>query len=221
MINDDTHPAENLAEAEIRVRATLEQLIQRSGDGYAALSRLIGRNPAYIQQYLRRGVPRRLSETDRHLLARHFGVSEVLLGAPPARTIAPSSTHHGAVEIAWLHGTSSRTQGLQLDQALVSRLSARGTACLAALPLKGDAMAPTLLDGDHLLVDTEDRHPLRDGIYAIESESQVVVKRLSVHPATQQVAILSDNATYPSFPDCDPARIRIIGRIVWLGRQLG
>lgn len=224
MINDDTLATANPAEAENLVRATLEQLIRRSGDGYAALSRLIGRNPAYIQQYLRRGVPRRLSETDRHLLARHFGVSEMQLGAPPARTITPNSSRHGAVEIAWLRSTAGSTAGsaggLLLDQALVASLSERGTACLAALQLRGDAMAPTLLNGDHLLVDTAERHPLRDGIYALENESQVVVKRLSVHPATQQVAILSDNASYPSFPDCDPARVRVIGRVVWLGRRL-
>ena len=221
MINDDTAVFADAVEAENAVRAALDGLIRKSGDGYAALSRLIGRNPAYIQQYLRRGVPRRLSEEDRHRLARHFGVSELLLGAPPSRTLAPRRSVHGGVEIPWLQGTDSAEGGLMLDQKLLARISENRHHWLQALQLLGDTMAPTLLDGDHLLVDTADRQPLRDGIYAIESESRVVVKRLSVHPATQQVAILSDNAAYPSFPDCDPAQIRVIGRIVWVGRRLG
>lgn len=221
MINDDAPVFSDPVEAENAVRATLERLIQASGEGYAALSRLIGRNPAYIQQYLRRGVPRRLSEEDRHRLARHFSVAEVLLGAPAARTLAPARSTHGGVKIAWLQGAESSAPGLVLDQSLLARISENRHNWLAALLVQGDTMAPTLLDGDHLLVDTADRQPLRDGIYAIESESRIVVKRLSINPATQRVAILSDNASYPSFPDCDPAQLRVIGRIVWLGRQLG
>ena len=221
MINDDTPVFADAVEAEDAVRATLERLIQKSGDGYAALSRLIGRNPAYIQQYLRRGVPRRLSEEDRRRLARHYGVSETLLGGPQARTISPGPGFHGGVEISWLQGAGAGTPGLVLDPSLLARISESRHEWLAALQVQGDGMAPTLLDGDHLLVDTADRQPLRDGIYAIESESQVVVKRLSVNPASQQVAILSDNASYPSFPDCDPAQLRVIGRVVWLGRRLG
>ena len=86
---DDAHShdmSETLPEA--GVRDTLARLIQQSGEGFASLSRLIGRNPAYIQQYLKRGIPRRLSEQDRRRLARHFGVSEALFGAPVA-TLSP------------------------------------------------------------------------------------------------------------------------------------
>ena len=50
--------------------------------GVPSLSRLIGRNSAYIQQFIGRGVPKRLSEGDRHNLARYFGIAEVELGRP-------------------------------------------------------------------------------------------------------------------------------------------
>ena len=46
-------------------RALLERLIRERREDYAGLSRLIGRNPAYVQQYIKRGTPRRLSEGDR------------------------------------------------------------------------------------------------------------------------------------------------------------
>src|SRR3954468_7619926 len=63
-------------------RALLEQLIRERGEDYAGLSRLLGRNAAYVQQYIKRGTPRRLAEEDRKLLARYFGVDEALLGGP-------------------------------------------------------------------------------------------------------------------------------------------
>lgn len=45
-------------------RAALERLIEERGEDYAGLSRLIGRNPAYVQQFIKRGTPRRLAEED-------------------------------------------------------------------------------------------------------------------------------------------------------------
>src|SRR3546814_15190480 len=74
-----------------RARELLERLIHERRENYDALSRLIGRNPSYIQQYIKRGTPRKLSETDRRTLARYFGVDEQLLGGPadtPSTAIA-------------------------------------------------------------------------------------------------------------------------------------
>ena len=55
-------------------RAALQRLIEERGEDYAGLSRLLGRNAAYIQQYIKRGNPRKLAEDDRRLLARYFAV---------------------------------------------------------------------------------------------------------------------------------------------------
>src|SRR3954454_18231006 len=63
-------------------RAALAALIEARGEDYAGLSRLIGRNSAYIQQFIKRGTPRRLAEQDRRRLAAYFGVEESLLGGP-------------------------------------------------------------------------------------------------------------------------------------------
>ncbi len=62
------------------IRARLDGLIRDQGADYAALSRLLGRNPSYVQQFIKYGVPRRLAEEDRRLLADYFGVSEQELG---------------------------------------------------------------------------------------------------------------------------------------------
>ena len=58
----------------------------------AALSCVVGRNPAYMQQYVERGSPRVLPEYERRLLAMFFEIDERRLGArdpwTPARIAA-------------------------------------------------------------------------------------------------------------------------------------
>jgi len=63
------------------VRATLRQLAVRHKVSLAELSRVVGRNPAYIHQFLAKGSPERLPEDERLALAMFFGVDERVLGA--------------------------------------------------------------------------------------------------------------------------------------------
>ena len=63
-------------------RVVLERLCAERGEDFAGLSRMLGRNAAYIQQFVRRGVPKRLKEEERRKLARYFSISEALLGGP-------------------------------------------------------------------------------------------------------------------------------------------
>src|SRR5881392_3984334 len=71
-------------------RIVLERLCTERGEDFAGLSRMLGRNAAYIQQYVRRGVPKRLKEEERRKLARYFSVSEAVLGGPPEEPTAPN-----------------------------------------------------------------------------------------------------------------------------------
>ena len=73
----------------VDARDTLERLMNDRGDSSVALSRLLGRNAAYVQQFIKRGVPRKLDEEDRRTLARYFGVAEAMLGGPVA--VAPAA----------------------------------------------------------------------------------------------------------------------------------
>lgn len=82
-------------------------------------------------------------------------------------------------------------------------------------------MAPTLADGDEILVDRGDAgERLRDGIYVLRIEDVLVVKRVAAHPAGRSLSIRSDNGAYPSWPDVEPASVEIVGRVVWVGRRL-
>ena len=67
-------------------RAVLEHLCIERGEDFAGLSRMLGRNPAYIQQFVRRGVPKRLKEAERR--ARGGGAARIELSSGSQRTEA-------------------------------------------------------------------------------------------------------------------------------------
>lgn len=214
--------------AENDPRARLDQLIRERGEDYVGLSRLLGRNAAYVQQYIKRGTPRRLAEDDRRLLARYFGVDEALLGGPVG--LSPDS---GLVSIPRLDVQASAGPGaaeaeekrlgrIGFDGAWLRRLGLGGGGPdrLSVIRVDGDSMSPTLSDGDEILVDREDgAGRLRDGIYVLRVEGALIVKRLAVGPGGR-LSVRSDNQAYPGWPDVEAGSIDVVGRVVWVGRRL-
>lgn len=208
-------------------RAELERLKQVHGDDYAALSRIVGRNPAYIQQYIKRGSPKNLPERERSILARYYGVDPRLLGAPEA---ADGGKRGGLKLVPKLAvGASAGAGALAEGEALAGKvgfdegwLRKLGVepANVSLIRVDGDSMQPTLSDGDDIMVDKGAAlKPLRDGIHVIRIDGSLMVKRLARAPGGR-LSILSDNPAYPGWPDRDPAEMQVIGRVVWVGRRL-
>ena len=207
------------------VRTHLQKLMEDRGDDCLSISRLLGRNAAYFQQYLRRGVPKRLKEDDRRTLANYFGVDELALGGlppPPApiSTVLVPRLELGASAGAGAHaGLELRSGQIGFERNWLRKLASSPEA-LSIIQVAGDSMSPTLGDGDDILVDRGDAaERLRDGIYVIRMDDALMVKRLSMRPA-HRLAVLSDNPAYPGWPDVDARAITIIGRVVWSGRKI-
>jgi phage repressor protein C with HTH and peptisase S24 domain len=211
-------------------RSTLERLLREKGEDYAGLSRLIGKNPAYIQQFIKRGTPRKLDEEDRRTIARYLGVSESVLGGPAAvraegsaddmvrvpRLDVGASAGHGAIT-----GSEVAVAHIAFDPQWLRQLCKGGTNKLSFIRVQGDSMSPTLADGDDILVDGADgAERLRDGIYVLRRDDTLMVKRLAINPIAARVTISSDNPAYPEWRDCELSTLAIIGRVIWAGRRL-
>jgi hypothetical protein len=129
-------------------RKALDELISsRKGCTYSGISRLLGRNVSYIQQYIRKGSPRYLDESDRNILARFFGVDERVLGAPPHRS-APvvelvqipvldveASAGHGA-----LAEMESKSGQFGFDEGWLRKLTPSKASSLSIIHVHGDSM---------------------------------------------------------------------------------
>lgn len=225
--------------ATIDPRMALAVLIEERNEDYAGLSRLLGRNPAYIQQYVKRGTPRRLAEEDRRALARYFRVPEAALGGPEEapRTVSidgPRDLLRAAALVAVPRRALGASAGpgsledegvtqsaaLHFPPAQLRELGVADPSGLSVIRVVGDSMLPALADGDDILVDTRDgAERLRDGVYVLRNEEALMVKRIVLRP-DGGLAILSDNPAHQSWPDADRSRIRIVGRVLWAGGRV-
>ena len=212
-------------------RMRLLALAEGQGQSLAALSQMIGRNPSYLQQYIRKGSPRKLDEADRKVLAGFFGVPESELGGAeeisresplvPTRVVADwvavprlalgASAGPGA--LAWderpfdSFGFSARWLREQgLDRAMLSLIA-----------VAGDSMEPLLRDGDEILVDLAPR-PLRDGVHVVRLGDALHVKRLQ-QAGPGLINLISVNEAYPPI-EVGQDDVEVTGRVVWKGGRL-
>ncbi|MGF7147060.1 phage repressor protein C with HTH and peptisase S24 domain [Sphingomonas zeicaulis] len=219
-------------------RAALDAAIRARGEDYASLSRMLGRNSAYIQQYIKRGTPRRLGEEERRKLAAYLGVPEVELGGPTERsaTAAPAeAATRGGAEFDMILvprlaiGASAGPGAIAGEERIRDRMPfpapwlrqvGSSPAALSVIRVEGDSMLPTLGNGDDILVDAGDAAGrLRDGIYVLRLDEALQVKRLALRP-DGGIDVLSDNRQYRDWLNIAADRIGIVGRVLWVGRRL-
>lgn len=203
-------------------RVALLGAATRRGVSLAALSEMIGRNPSYLQQYIRKGSPRKLEEHDRRVLAQFLGISEQTLGGDGAvsassddyvvvpRLPIDASAGPGAVsaeEISFdayrFSARWMREMGLQPGQ-------------VAAIRVEGDSMVPLLQSGDEILVDQTRR--AGEGVFVVRIGDALHVKQVQAR-GSGRIALISANEAYPPV-ELGLDEIAIIGRVVWKGGRI-
>ncbi|WP_039393193.1 LexA family transcriptional regulator [Novosphingobium sp. MBES04] len=209
------------------IRSRLLELADARGVSLSALSRMLGKNPSYLQQFVRKGSPKKLEETDRGALARFFRVAEEELGKPEDISSGSGGNSSEWVEIPRLVlGASAGPGALDSQDAAFDsvRFSMRWLRAmglqpgnLAMIAVLGDSMEPTLRDGDEILVDQGQRG-LRDGIHVVRVDGTLLVKRVETgRPGV--VALRSDNPAYGVI-ECRPEDVAVVGRVVWKGGRI-
>ncbi|OYW46554.1 MAG: transcriptional regulator [Sphingomonadales bacterium 32-68-7] len=205
-------------------RERLSELVRQRGSSLAALSRMIGRNSSYLQQFLTKGSPRKLEEADRRKLAQFFAVSESELGGAEEKSrqsgddwlevprlpleasagpgaLASAEAPFGAFRFSrrWL-----RAQGLE-------------AARLSAIRVIGDSMDPLLRDGDEILVDRTPA-PFREGVHVLRLGDALHVKRVQAGKPGRLRLISANDAYEPV--EVSLGEVDLIGRVVWKSGRL-
>jgi phage repressor protein C with HTH and peptisase S24 domain len=208
-------------------RARLQQLCVERRVSLSGLSTMIGRNSSYLQQFIRKGSPRKLEEADRRTLAQFFAVPESELGGGEGNSYAANTSRGDWLEVPRLAlGAAAGPGALAGDEAPFDsfRFSRRwlreqglGGAQLSAIRVQGDSMEPLLHDGDEILVDRAQR-TLRDGIHVIRLGDALMVKRLAA-AGPGRATLLSQNYAYPPV-EVALDELEIVGRVVWKSGRL-
>ncbi|MEQ8252182.1 MAG: S24 family peptidase [Oceanibaculum nanhaiense] len=223
------------------VRRTLIQLIalRDPPTDLKKASLAIGRNHAYLQQFIQRGTPRRLPEEVRHALAAYLGVAESALRDPeeseaeavpmPAFDLSrfelPGVAAIPEVNVRAAAGAGALVEAEE-DGArwhfplawLRHELKAR-PADLRIVTIDGDSMEPVLMSGDKVLIDLSRTVPSPPGIFVLHDGMGLLAKQLERLPNTERLSIRSANPRYDSY-ERPAEEVTIIGRVVWFARRL-
>ena len=199
-------------------------------------SRAIGMNDAYLQQFLERGTPRHLPEALRYKLADFLGIhQQTLLPRQWQQDIhgsRPTASHVRA--IPFIDVTASAGAGSVIDAVEDHRveqwhfpiewlrnLGIGQIESLKLLTVNGDSMAPRLLHGDIVMIDTSQRTASPPGIFILHDGLGLVIKQIEPIPNTAPVTlrIFSENPAYSAY-DRSIEEVHIIGRVVWFARTI-
>lgn len=192
-------------------RVRLAALARDRGEPLHGLSRMIGRGPNYLQQWIRHGSPRVLAERDRRVLADYLGVAETELGAEAAATWRIPRLDVAASAGAGAVAEEGARLGLDIVSVELARTLGLSAGRASIVRVVGDSMAPGLVDGDRLLVDEASRTPdARGGVYVVRIGGDLLVKR--VRAAGGALTVTSDNPGAPPVPSGRPT---VIGKAVW------
>ena len=214
-------------------RARLLELAQDRGVSLASLSDMLGRNTTYLQQFIRKGSPRKLEEGDRRALAQFFDVDEAQLGAEPesveekSYTLVKQAPLDDYIDVPRLAiGASAGPGALPGAEAAFDafKFSRRwleeqglGGAQLSAITVEGDSMEPLLNNGDEILIDQR-AQPFRDGVHVVRLGEILMVKRVA-NAGAGRFSLLSQNLAYPPV-EIAASEVEVIGRVVWKGGRI-
>ncbi len=204
--NDRELPMTQLDE----IRELVQRRIEELGLDYATVSRGIGKNHAYIQQFLKRNNPAKLPEDVRHLLADILGVDEASLKPGPALAralieaqgqtpikdnvvkLAPKSIGdtiqireldvraYAGDGAAHLEDVPDIRREWQLPRDMIKGHTSAPQDKLRIITVFGDSMEPTLQPGARVLIDTDDRTPSPPGMFVCWDGLGLVIKRVEL-----------------------------------------
>ena len=202
------------------VRKRLIRLLTAKGSTLRTASIAMGRNDAYLQQFIHRGTPKVLAEDDREILAEHLGCrSELLkhgrsfrLSTNATRPSPPDDAYaapigYSAVPEADLREEPDaepwngelRVTGdawMFADAFIRHRLRA-DPGDLWMVEVDGDSMEPLLSSGDHIMIDVSRTVPAPPGIFVIWDGIALVARRIE-HVAHSEPARVVPSPSTPS-----------------------
>jgi phage repressor protein C with HTH and peptisase S24 domain len=128
------------------------------------------------------------------------------------KVIARLSAGGGSFEVG------SEIQGYYAFQQEWLRIKGKPNR-MVLMDIFGNSMEPELKDGDTVLIDESQKDIIAGALYAVGVDDTIMVKRVEKHP--NKLVLRSDNQNYaPIYLQGNESNsIRIIGKVIWSGRE--
>jgi phage repressor protein C with HTH and peptisase S24 domain len=115
------------------------------------------------------------------------------------------------------HGKTT-AEPVYLGKKWIERELGTQAAQLRVTEISTDAMAPTLLPRDRVVIDTTQRTPENPGIFLIDDGIRQIARRLDYSDANHYT-LSNDNAAYGA-QVVGKETLSVLGRVVWISRKL-
>ncbi len=211
-------------------RENLREAIWKKGTSLAEASLALGRNKAYLQQYLARGMPRVLSFQDSETLGAFLDCDPAALRhdalpapkpwtGPKRRRTAGASVREVEVEAAagagaWNEDFVHEKARWRLPESMVRHEGDADPEALRILRVRGNSMEPELREGDRIFVDTARTVPAAGELFVLWDGTGLVVKRIEALTAERTLRLVSAHPDYPPYER--PAdEVHIVGKVLW------
>ncbi len=203
-----------------QIRIHIDRLIKEKGKNYRSLSMAIGKNEAYLHQYINKGSPRRLPEQQRRKLAALLDVDEQQLTdikLPKSVETSPKTAQNTIIEmispIMDKNGATSTAGFLSLPATDISTIFQAPNENIKFTRISGDSMQPTLTDGDYIFIDFAQNHLSGDGLYMIQTANTLCVRRIQQIPSGEAL-LICDNQNYKSVA-VSLKKLKILGKALF------
>jgi hypothetical protein len=186
------------------------------------LSLALGRNHAYLQQYLERRSPARLPEDVRYQLAKmldipHQSLMPTQLKKHMLKTLTDINSY-GVINIPVIDHPAHADipqQSWSISYSIIAR-HVTGKTNHLGLALSGDnAITPVISCDDYIIIDTADIHPTKAGIFAIDMDDHIRFRFLDQPDANEDQLFVRYSSSSDGGFTHPLSSLKIMGRAIW------
>ena len=152
----------------------------------------------------------------RHMTSRSAPRPGRCRNSTPAPASAAAACRRAKCARTASHADPLKAEGWVFPPTFVREQLHSSPGRLLVLDTTGDSMAPTIMSGERVIVDTGHKTPTPDGLYAIRDTFEcIVVKRLQVMRSSRptRVKIISDNPNHPS-EEMPLNELEVVGKVL-------
>lgn len=217
-----------MADTEI-IRKRLEKHILQTNHTFREVSLAIGRKDSYIQQYVKYGFPKRLSEVDRKRVCQYLNIAEKELldddlinrGVREPIIVEYKNCIGDSKDYVMIDIYAPRPEVDFYDSVIgrmalnfkeFSALCGANPENLRIIRIDGDYMEPTVPAGSLVLYDSASTVYRGDGIYVVSSDKLIQVKRVQ-KTYVDTFLLINDNPRYQNVATLN-LDVEIYGRAI-------
>lgn len=209
------------------LRKKIFDMLEKKNISLSSASTAIGKNVAYLHQFINKGSPVSLPEEQRVRLANLLDVDErELTDKPIIRSLKQFRPNTVLIDMLDVSACCGGGQDVVAEPVIgtwqmplvdLNAMSLTSPDNIKIIKAVGDSMTPTVQDGDYVFVDISNQFVTSDGVYVLRLSTGLSIKRIQ-NALNGDVIVRSDNPAYEPLT-ANLSDVKVLGRVVRIFNQ--